>query len=521
MASVSPSSSVSRVAVEDRVGLEFPQAPSSIFGDAFASVDVGVKARVTEAYYLALAKYYEAVTVVPSADVYQNGSVASELQSATSVSVASSARSRRRRRRRVVESSARRAAVDMVQVEQIPGLSYLVLVSPAHRYDIRVELGRSPTLGQLLKCPSDWFLTGLAMIDIMCRVGDGVIEFGLGGDRHAVDVLSQVAYVYRTERGSFGSTIRGLDGGDHGLDRLSVVGSVVPVVRGLALDGAVDSGLVGALDMVVSKLPTGYCYSLILAGASTDSSARQLIGPNPSVASVLRSPLEFFSVDRLNVGVDCSLDGTMHMHSTGAYGFGQVAATVIQRSGDGLYLPLGSLGHYVAVHYEPIVGLHVSKDCVLGALPADVQLMLGVLSRLSGLSVDAFDHADAGLVVKTAAFHDAPAKTRLRMLEAVGDNALSMVVAQRCLGEGLSVQDYQTARSLLTSNVHLAGLFVKTGLVSNVQFAAGVPRDGKVGAGCFEAMLALVYGAGSMSSVLQLCTNASFFSAYEPWAGVG
>lgn len=139
------------------------------------------------------------------------------------------------------------------------------------------------------------------------------------------------------------------------------------------------------------------------------------------------------------------------------------------------------------------------------------------LACLAGEPDHKFPDGDLRLVGLSAALLDSDSKKRLKLLEAVGDNALSMAVASRCLARGLSAQTYQEARSVVTSNGKLAELFVKEGLDKFVSFAAGVVPSSKVGANSMEAFAGLIYADLGMSGVISFCTNSGLFLNYTLW----
>jgi len=109
-------------------------------------------------------------------------------------------------------------------------------------------------------------------------------------------------------------------------------------------------------------------------------------------------------------------------------------------------------------------------------------------------------------------------KVRLKTLEAVGDSALSLAVALKCAREGRSAEEYQNARSAVTSNPSLSALYVRVVPQGFVTVVAGVdPGRGKVGAYILEGWIGLICLELGNSAVDTFCTNLGLYEQYERW----
>lgn len=139
------------------------------------------------------------------------------------------------------------------------------------------------------------------------------------------------------------------------------------------------------------------------------------------------------------------------------------------------------------------------------------------LGGLAGVPGHQFDPDDVRVSSLSPALLAGKDKDRFRMLEAVGDCALSLAVAQRSLDLRLSAQRYQDARSHVTSTGVLSELFVESGLSQCVTFVAGVTPRGRVGAGGLEVCIGLVYRELGMSGVVVFCENVGVFDRRPHW----
>jgi len=118
-----------------------------------------------------------------------------------------------------------------------------------------------------------------------------------------------------------------------------------------------------------------------------------------------------------------------------------------------------------------------------------VSLHEWMLSNVS--SYREFKPGRMDIVTSSAALLPTGGRNTLRMLEALGDAAITRYLARCCLERGVVVGQYQDLRSSLTSNVALPPLFVKN-FEGMVRFAAGVNSSSGVGAKAYEAIVGAV-----------------------------
>lgn len=162
----------------------------------------------------------------------------------------------------------------------------------------------------------------------------------------------------------------------------------------------------------------------------------------------------------------------------------------------------------------------VDGDCTYCAAQAKGGLgdYLGHLAGSAG-----FDHVvfslEVDLLRVSAAMHDTSGRKRLRTLEAVGDSALSTVVAIIADSLGWAVGDYQQARSVCTNNRLLSDVFFSSPLSGYVSFPGDVRSvAATVGAKTLESALGLLCVHSGLSAVFSAAYILGVFRGHK-WPG--
>jgi len=118
---------------------------------------------------------------------------------------------------------------------------------------------------------------------------------------------------------------------------------------------------------------------------------------------------------------------------------------------------------------------------------------------LCGVDIAHADRRDVVCATSGASMLSSPDRDRSRVMQVAGDSVITLVVAMESLELKYSVEQFQAARSALTSNVSLSELFVKRFPQHLFKFAADVfPGKGKVGANSLEAVVGLVMVAAGI-----------------------
>lgn len=137
------------------------------------------------------------------------------------------------------------------------------------------------------------------------------------------------------------------------------------------------------------------------------------------------------------------------------------------------------------------------------------------LMCLAGKEGHRLDFDRLTLLSKSAALLDTVDKRSMKVLEAVGDAALTLAIASKCSREFRTTQEYQTARSAITSNSTLSSAYVDNGLDKYVTFVAGVsPGQGNVGAYMLEAILGTLYEVHGIDSVDMACRVLGLYDRF-------
>jgi len=116
-----------------------------------------------------------------------------------------------------------------------------------------------------------------------------------------------------------------------------------------------------------------------------------------------------------------------------------------------------------------------------------------------------YELALAGFTLGTVPTAFADGRARLRILEFIGDAALSVCDAVVCFEQGLTVEEAQRRKSARFSNANLSRVCVDSGLVRHLVVLPGINmRTAKTGANAVEAVVGLVSMRCGVSAVRRL-----------------
>lgn len=239
----------------------------------------------------------------------------------------------------------------------------------------------------------------------------------------------------------------------------------------------------------VSSETPGFCYLKAFRAFDREVVAKKL-GKYPSFYQLLsydKSSYDVAALDNLHVSLNSS--GHAHLQSDlGEFSLRQVMTDLAFRSRP-------------AVVDSSIYHELVSRKSIVQSTPFLANLSVGEgsmavwLREGSGVQGGVQVPDDVlQLISKSAALLDEEGKRKLRSLEAVGDSALSALLAYDNYLCGGSVQRYQDLRSHVTNNKVLSQRFCANIPKDAVAFAGGVdPEAGIVGAKALEAILGAVW----------------------------
>jgi len=280
----------------------------------------------------------------------------------------------------------------------------------------------------------------------------------------------------------------------------------------VSADGWFDTGL---RDCRFGTTPAdGYCYTQVMKPswvekAKADLSLWPTFGELIQYHSVAYDMQACKEALLVNVG-----DGKFHVLKTDTcLAMGDSFYNCVARRVGAMATPppAVSLGGFVGAACVPRLGVSPDFGDEFGGTSG-----LGpYLARLSGVPDHVFDPTDLVIVSSSAALLGPVHKRRLKMLEALGDSVLSSDIALRCLREGRTAEEYQNARSVVTSNPSLSRLYAENVPAGMVTFASGVdPGKGKVGAYVIEAWLGLVYNELGADALSAVCSAIGVYSQY-------
>lgn len=247
---------------------------------------------------------------------------------------------------------------------------------------------------------------------------------------------------------------------------------------------------------------TGYCYLLAVVPGKVALAKREM-GKNPVLAELVTRPREWFEGDSYLRGLKVFRNGDVwHLDVVDMWSGFPPATNFLTmlRSVHGVPCPTGSLGAALAVYPRcefPLADL--GKD-QLGDGSSSVAEVLAALAGRPEAAAELVQVGCADALVGAASLSDV-AKARQRVLQAVGDAALTLCVTERCAVQGTSAQALQEARTGITSNANLAGAFQRS--VFFTSFAGGhvSSMSVKVLGGSVEALLGSVFRAFGIASV--------------------
>jgi hypothetical protein len=153
---------------------------------------------------------------------------------------------------------------------------------------------------------------------------------------------------------------------------------------------------------------------------------------------------------------------------------------------------------------DVLIGSYRIKDSdTLGVVSSMTQALVKNVPSLAEVDPDLLDEKGgrvAGLAVALLASED---KINAKVLQAVGDNALSLAISLRILDAGGTVQEYQETRSRVTNNAYLAGKFGSSVFRSAFQ-DVGPVLSPRTGGGAMECVIGVTYLMGGVEAVEEL-----------------
>jgi len=389
-------------------------------------------------------------------------------------------------------------------------------------------LGPWPTVGEL-----SGVVPGLTTaVGDTCVGGSGAVPAERGG---------------RSVRGARDGDLPVSGAGAHGVPRVGGKGRCDRVVS-LAVVGAAKVAVAVAPRLVdrvidcadrvlyssgrVTAVTNGYCYLWVIKKTSTKE-AVNLLGPWPTIDELLETPRCWFANDRLGCArATEEVEGlTYHIETRDGVGdVGVLPLFAIRRvAATGGSWPAGSLGDDDTLWegVTPASCAGVDGDTDIGGYkeyfeaykkrcgPGGPQLG-SWLASAAGEPGHVFADADLVVISKTAAMHATEDKRRLRMLEATGDATITLAVAIKCANERRTAEEYQNARSAVTSNPALSALYARVAVSGFVTVPGGVdPGLGKVGAGIIEAFIGLTCEKLGLKAAMKLCGTLGVFDLYS------
>jgi len=148
-------------------------------------------------------------------------------------------------------------------------------------------------------------------------------------------------------------------------------------------------------------------------------------------------------------------------------------------------------------------GQRVALRDFVGAVSRMTEVLAKQLVTLVGIGLEELDEKGGRVCGQSIALLGAADKTRSRVLQAVGDNALSLALSIRVLDSGGSAQEYQELRSVVSNNAFLAGKFGPSVFYTVFQ-DVGSTLSPKTGGGAVEALVGTVFIVRGMPAVQEL-----------------
>jgi len=238
-----------------------------------------------------------------------------------------------------------------------------------------------------------------------------------------------------------------------------------------------DLELSEVLQPVDDQVP-GFCYLALLQSEFVDE-ARGTLGPSPTLLDLL----EFGQTGKFLPDVDLA-QIKMRRSGDGYH---------VDREGDGIEFPrvVRAVADDPHAREWLVGGSSYLGEFGVGADSRDI--LCDWISRSLGRGVRLSDRS-LDLVTNSAALLGHEQKKQLRSLEAVGDAALSMMIARDNYLRGEPVERYQNLRSVVTSNKILTDKFVEHVPKGAVAFLPTVnPAAGVTGAKALESILGAIW----------------------------
>lgn len=252
----------------------------------------------------------------------------------------------------------------------------------------------------------------------------------------------------------------------------------------------------------VSVDTPGFCYLRAFRSLERGEVAK-VLGKSPSFYQLLsydKSAYDMAALSQLRVSLNAA--GQAHIQpGLGVYSLDHVMRDLASRSRPAVVD--SSIYHELVARgpVQPTASFSASLSVGEGSLSVWLRESSGVPGGLS------MPDEIIGLISKSAALLDEDGKRRLRSLEAVGDSALTALLALDNFHAGGSAQRFQDLRSHVTNNKVLSQCFCSKLPRDSVMFVGGVdPQAGVVGAKALESIFGaiwLYFGIDSLATVVQ------------------
>lgn len=265
---------------------------------------------------------------------------------------------------------------------------------------------------------------------------------------------------------------------------------------------------------IEAGLPDGFCYQAVIYPEFRGLAASEL-GLWPTIERLATSPARWFSLVQLTTACISALpSGRAHIgfvrDGSGSNFFENVVSLARRNARVGAASSFAGVARAAAVSCGMSGTVSsVTHSTLVGADNGFVSggnRLRGWLANVSGVAAVKFSSDQVHVVSNSAALLDQGGRRRLRVFEAVGDSALTLVVALRCQERDESVEAFQSMRRAHTANTNLTVLFNSVVPDGCVAFAGGVdPHVGTVGAKALESLVGLVCIVGGMDAVHRMC----------------
>lgn len=253
------------------------------------------------------------------------------------------------------------------------------------------------------------------------------------------------------------------------------------------------SSSVGSLPVPHSIVQeSGYCYLSVVKPECRPVCGEKL-GPWLPLRRMLAIPTSSVAIAALDVlNVVPQAGDTCHISQGGD---GRLLGPVLSAVAASLPVVSGTLSEVVR-KYTPDAGCSLTLDTRVGGetVASTLQEYLAVaLGEPQSVFSATAVQSDLQLVSRSVGMLSGRDKDRFRLLELLGDSAITHSLVARVAAAGGSAQDAQEQRTAKTSNVTLSAAFVRNFNLRWFSYPAGVdPATGNVGAKFLEAVVGMV-----------------------------